>query len=138
MSIIDFLRQDRWRGELIVNGTSFGYWDRDEINWGSETSDVIDPEFGAQPNGGRQTADTFGISRPWQPQRDRPVYQTLKPLRGRNRAQFVIHELDPSGQPFSSQPLETLDAILTEIKIPEASAGGSDTSVISATLQVRP
>jgi len=135
----DFLRQSNWRAEMVGKrtGKSYGLWNHGELAFGSEAGEVVDPEDGNVPIGGRKTAENVEINRPWKRTRDRAVYQELKPLRGGIEMILIIHELDDFGQPVSSTPLDTLDAVLLEVKASEADKGGGDPSTIMCTLQVR-
>jgi hypothetical protein len=133
------LTDKNWRAELIYQGVSYGFWNRDETSFGSETSTVYDPEYGPEVIGGSQTAENVDLNRPWRKGRERPTYNALKPLRGRGSGTLIIHELDElTGQPLTSQPLDTLKVIITDVKIPKGDAGGSDNSVITVTVQVQP
>lgn len=141
------LSQKNWRGELKyeipaasgVTLKSYGYFNSDDITFGSESTTIQDPEDGGQIVGGVQTADEFAINRPWKLTRDDVAYGELKPLRGRSKGQFVIWQLDPvTGQPTSAQPLDTLVVQVKEVTKPGSDANGSDPTMIAINLSQQP
>lgn len=133
----DFMRQDNWRAEIIMDGESLGRWNRGEMTFGGENTEIVDPEFGQAPIGGRQTAEPVTVSRPFRRTRDVPVYRRVKPRRNRNESQMLIHLLDDFGQPTTAEPVDTVDGVISEIVLPEGSAASSDSSEIQMTFVPR-
>jgi hypothetical protein len=122
---------------LLINGVtrSFGYFDADELEFGSETGDDVDPHYGPVTFGGQQTGGDLSLSRPWDRKRDAPIYQELKPLRGRVLGTVIVHQLDDFGQPVSSTPLDTISVRLTGVTKPAGSAaGGSNAGKLTVAL----
>jgi hypothetical protein len=138
--VATFLTQNDWRLELVIQGESYGLWDHDDITAGSESKTAYDPEDGAVPVGGIQTAEDLTVTRMWKLTRESVKYARLKALRGRPvDAVAIIHERDPiTGQPVSATPLETLKVLVKEVVKPGGQSGGSDEVKISVTLTVQP
>lgn len=135
-----YATQARWRNEVIdaSTGDSWGFWDRAEIDYTSENQTITDPEDGQLNIGGRQTTGDTEFTRPWKSIRDPSIFQKAKAGRGRKPMQIIVHELDAFLNPVTTAPLTTETAILTEVVLPETSAGGDDSSVVSITLTINP
>jgi hypothetical protein len=133
-------RESTWRAELIRlrDNKSYGRFNHDDVAFGSETGSVDDPEYGSEAIGGKQTAGSITIDRPFRRSRDRAAYQELKPQRGREKFLVVIHDLDDDGQPVLSAPMDTLICMLTEVTLPGGKKGGSDPSSLKIELEVNP
>lgn len=140
----EILGQKNWRAELLVPNPitgvdeSYGYWNRSELTFGSDNTTVTDPEDGTVPIGGKQTAESVTLTRPFKRSRDPAVYKALKPRRGRTEVKLPIWMLDDFGVPETATPIDTAIGTLTEIKLPEGEAGGGDGSQITVTLELRP
>lgn len=137
----DYQRQNDWRAELIRVSTSksYGRFNHSDLNFGSETATVDDPEDGAGiPIGGKQTAEDTTLSRPWKRSRDRATYNELKALRGTQEVFTLnIHDLDDLGNPVSSTPLESLTVYIQEVTPPEGDKSGTDASTITIKVSVK-
>ncbi len=122
-----YLTQDHWVNRLKVNGVDYGKWDRDDITFGSESKAVYDPDSGPGVVGGAQTVEPFTLNRLWQLDRESVQFNELTNLRGRQAAEVLIHEKDPStGQERSSVPLRTLKGFVSETVLPGSQTNGSD------------
>lgn len=132
----DYVNQNALRHQVWVNGVNTGFWNAKDLEFGSESSEVSDPEYGVTPNGGRQTGDDLELTRPWRRGRERGVYQLLKPQRGRASVLIAVHELDDYGVPTTPDPLDTMAGVLSAVTKPEGSADGDDAAELSITVQV--
>ncbi len=128
----------RFRRELTLDGIYEGRWNSDELELGSEVTDVIDPEYGPGTAGGRQTGGDIALNRPWRYGRERPTYQRLNPKRGRSTGTLSVWELDEYGVPTSSEPFATYTVALVSVTCPEGDAEGDDKAVITIGLRVNP
>jgi hypothetical protein len=131
-----YLTAAKIRHEVIVDGKSYGYFNGGDLEWGSETASVDDPEDGNVPVGGRQTGGSIEFNRPWKRVRDTTAYVELKPKRGRGVVEVIVHELDDYGEPYSSTPLDTPVGVLTSVTKPEGDAGGDDAATLTLSVEV--
>ena len=137
----DYGNQYAFHYVLEVDGKDVGVWYGDAIEWGVETSTVTDPQFGEEPNGGRQTSAEVSLNRPYR-RSGRPTFgsdgRTLQFLRDRGgRAKVVLkqYELDDDGI-RQSPPLGVHPGTLGPCTGPEAS-DGNDNATIECTVQVK-
>lgn len=133
-------RDSTWRAELIRERDmkSYGFFNHDDVAFGSESGTVDDPEYGTEQIGGKQTAGSINIDRPFRRSRDRTAFRELKPQRGRERFILPIHDLDDDGIPVSSEPVDTLVCMLTEVTLPAGKKGGTEPSSLKISLEVNP
>lgn len=126
-----YLTQSNWSNRLKIGATpnqkDYGLWDRDDVTFGSESKAVHDAEDGPGFVGGVQTAEPFTLSRLWKLDRESTQFAEITALRGRQPAELIIHERDPStGDARSTVPLMTLKGIVSETVLPGGETGGSD------------
>jgi hypothetical protein len=126
---------------LEVQGNDLGVWFGDAIEWPVETSTVVDPQFGEEPNGGRQTTAEVTLNRPSR-RSGRPTFgsdartlQYLRSIGGRARCVVKHYELDDDGI-RQSPPLGVHAGTVGPCTGPGAS-DSSDGGTIEVTLQVK-
>lgn len=137
MALTTVSAETNFRHLVVLQDARYGYFTGEEIDFGSESNDDWDPELGAVlVGGGRQTADDLKLERVWLPSRDRPVFQTLLPLRNRARGTVAIFEVDEFEQPLSSEPLLVVPVLLTNVVAPPSSASG-DAAKLKLTVKVQ-
>ncbi|MCK9250348.1 MAG: hypothetical protein M0P31_15415 [Solirubrobacteraceae bacterium] len=128
----------RFRRELVLGGVHYGRWNGDEIERGSEVTEITDPETGPSTAGGRQTGSEVSLNRPWRYGRERATADALDRIRGRATGTLSIWELDDYGVPTSSEPIRTFPVALTSVTWPEGDADSSDAATLQIGLTVKP
>ncbi|WP_210492294.1 hypothetical protein [Patulibacter sp. SYSU D01012] len=137
MALTTVSAETNFRHLIVLGGVRYGYFNGEEVDFGSEANDDWDPELGpVLVGGGRQTADDLKLERPWLPSRDRPAYMALKPLRNRVRGTASLFEVDEFEQPLSSEPLDVVTILLTNVTMPASSSSG-DAGKLKLTVKVQ-
>lgn len=102
----------------------------------SETTDVYDggqltPEKLASP----PRTEDITVSRPFDPERDRPVIRRLRPLAGRGRFTVSVQDTDADLVAIGS-PTTYPNALLLSVSEPDADAGSGDAAAFELVFAV--
>lgn len=135
---IDYLDQKNLRGRLKIGETGCGLFNFAEIELGSESSEGVDPEFGAYVSGGRQTGTDLELTRPWRRSRDLSVYQLAKLNRGRVAIELGILEYDDYNLPTRPDPIDVFLGLLIAAKMPQADAESDDKAMLTIAVRLNP